>query len=80
MVSYPSTPPPGAHHGSGTRLARQEPAGRNQRHHRDPEGLGAGEVRSGQGNRRDLRRPHPVHPDALPVQLRLHSADPVRRR
>ncbi len=39
----------------------------------------AGEVRSGQGNRRDLRRPHPVHPDALPLQLR-RAEHPVRRR
>ena len=30
--------------------------------------------------RRDLRRPHPVHADALPVQLRLRAAHAVRRR
>ena len=27
-----------------------------------------------------LRRPHPAHADALPVQLWLHPADAVRRR
>ncbi|QNM59893.1 hypothetical protein XHV734_1066 [Xanthomonas hortorum pv. vitians] len=66
-------------HGTGTGHCRQKSAGRNQRRHRDPQGFRAGQVRSGQGQRRDLRRPHPVDPDALSLQLRLRAQHLVWR-
>ena len=77
--SRPSQRSPFAH-GARPRSIRPRRSQRFQRDHRDPDELGAGQVRGGQGQRRDLRRSRADHADALSVQLRLHPAHALRRR
>ena len=58
---------------------RQQPARRHQRHHRGAARRRADQVRDGQGGRRAVRRPLPLHADALSGELRLRAAHAVGR-
>ncbi len=58
----------------------KNPPHRGQRDHRGAGALRPDQVRVRQGDRRDLRRPFPLHDHVLSLQLRLHPAYARRRR
>lgn len=62
------------------RTPGQGPSARFQRHHRNPCAKRSGQIRSRQGHGPARRRPFHRHRHALSRQLRLHSADALRRR